>query len=126
MQTRVYVKMDAHDQLLLSEGVCRQLGIIVYHHPDVKVMNASPQHASSGRDRVTKVPSIRVRLLRSVRVPSEQSTLVSVHLLGCKHSNQPMLLERDPSLDGLQIADALLQPTKLRICISLTPLVLLL
>lgn len=29
MQTCVYVKMDAHDQLLLSEGVCRQLGIIM-------------------------------------------------------------------------------------------------
>ena len=36
MQTRVYVKMDAHDQLLLSEGVCRQLGILAYH-PDVIV-----------------------------------------------------------------------------------------
>jgi hypothetical protein len=27
----VYIKMDAPDQLLLSEGVCRQLGIITYH-----------------------------------------------------------------------------------------------
>ena len=27
MQTRVYVKMDTHDQLLLSEGVCRQLHV---------------------------------------------------------------------------------------------------
>jgi len=31
MNTAVYVKMDAHDQLLLSEGVCRQLGILTYH-----------------------------------------------------------------------------------------------
>ena len=29
--TSVYVKMDAHDQLLLSEGVCSQLGILEYH-----------------------------------------------------------------------------------------------
>ena len=29
--TPVYIKMDAHDQLLLSEGVCRQLGILRYH-----------------------------------------------------------------------------------------------
>ena len=28
MVTPVYIKMDAHDQLLLSEGVCRQLEII--------------------------------------------------------------------------------------------------
>ena len=26
METVVYIKMDAHEQLLLSEGVCRQLG----------------------------------------------------------------------------------------------------
>ena len=31
MTTPVYIKMDAHDQLLLSEGVCRQLGILQYH-----------------------------------------------------------------------------------------------
>ena len=27
----VYIKMDAHDQLLLAEGVCSQLGIVEYH-----------------------------------------------------------------------------------------------
>ena len=27
----VYIKSDAHEQLLLSEGVCRQLGILQYH-----------------------------------------------------------------------------------------------
>ena len=31
MRTPVYIKVDAHDQLLLSEGVCRQLGILQYH-----------------------------------------------------------------------------------------------
>ena len=31
MRTPVYVKMDAKEQLLLSEGVCRQLGIVTYH-----------------------------------------------------------------------------------------------
>lgn len=35
MVTPVYIKMDAHEPLLLSEGVCRQLGIIHYH-PSVK------------------------------------------------------------------------------------------
>lgn len=34
MVTPVYIKMDAHDQLLLSEGVCRQLDIVCYH-PEV-------------------------------------------------------------------------------------------
>ena len=31
MQTAVYLKMDAHNQLLLSEGVCCQLNILTYH-----------------------------------------------------------------------------------------------
>ena len=31
MKTPVYIKMDAPEQLLLSEGVCRQLKIITYH-----------------------------------------------------------------------------------------------
>ena len=35
IRTPVYVKMDAHDQLL-SEGVCHQLGILLYH-TDVEV-----------------------------------------------------------------------------------------
>ena len=35
MHMPVYIKMDAHEQLLLSEGVCRQLEIPTYH-PDVE------------------------------------------------------------------------------------------
>ena len=35
INTQVYVKIDAHEQLLLSEGICHQLGIISYH-PDVE------------------------------------------------------------------------------------------
>lgn len=31
MTTPVYIKCDAHEQLLLSEGVCRQLGMLHYH-----------------------------------------------------------------------------------------------
>ena len=53
--TRVYIKMDAHDELLLSEGVCRKLGIISYH-PDVKVkggLQLSPLvHSKDGSLRV--------------------------------------------------------------------------
>ena len=38
MKTAMYVKMDAPEQLLLSEGICRQLGILTYH-PDVQPGN---------------------------------------------------------------------------------------
>ena len=36
MNTPVYLKLDAYEPLLLSEGVCQQLGMIVYH-PKVQV-----------------------------------------------------------------------------------------
>ena len=34
MSTPIYVKMDVKKDLLVSKGVCRQLGIVTYH-PDV-------------------------------------------------------------------------------------------
>ena len=80
MQTRVYVKMDAHDQLFLSEGVCRQLGILAYH-PDVIVKKSSSQ-CEGKSEGVATVPTIRVHLLQSIKVPAGQSTLVPVHLQG--------------------------------------------
>ena len=46
MRTPVYVKMDAPDQLLLSEGVCRQLGIISYH-PSVVQLKGGNKPANS-------------------------------------------------------------------------------
>ena len=124
MQIRVYVKMDAHDQLLLSEGVCRQLGIITYH-PDVKPKQGGPQNEKESEG-AAAVPTIRVCLLHAVRVPAGQSTLVPVQFRGSDLSGRSMLLERDPSLEestGLQFEDALLQPTAdgiayIRVCNS--------
>lgn len=36
IDTMVYIKMDAEDHLLLSEGVYSQLGVVTYH-PKAKV-----------------------------------------------------------------------------------------
>ena len=55
MTTPVYIKMDAHDQLLLSEGVCRQLGIIQYH-PDVETWRGG-RRKSLRRDMETHQPT---------------------------------------------------------------------
>ena len=48
MKTPVYLKMDAHDQLHLSEGVCRQLGIISYH-PEVQTWTGGRKQPPSER-----------------------------------------------------------------------------
>ena len=66
-------------------------------------------------ERVVTVPTIRVCLLQSIKVPAGQSTLVPVHLQGSDLSGKSMLLERDWSLEesiGLQLEDVLVQPTK--------------
>ena len=59
INTPVYIKMDAHDQLLLSEGVCRQLGILKYH-PDVQVWRGGsrkrPQKTSSRNSQSPSCP----------------------------------------------------------------------
>ena len=34
--TLMYIKMDAKESLLLSEGVCKQLGIVTYHSQVVR------------------------------------------------------------------------------------------
>ena len=43
MCTPVFIKMDARDPLLVSEGVCRQLGIISYHQDVVPQKETKPK-----------------------------------------------------------------------------------
>lgn len=72
MCTPVYIKMDAHDPLLLSEGVCSQLGIVSYH-PDVE-----SQVPATVSERAI-VPTVR---LQSVSVPAGQCALVPIRVEG--------------------------------------------
>lgn len=56
----VYNEMDAHDQLLLYEGICRQLGIVSYHASiDTRQSLEKPAEAKSFKD-VAIIPTIRV------------------------------------------------------------------
>ena len=89
MRTPVYVKMDARDPLLLSEGVCHQLGIIRYH-PSV---GADPPVTQSSSDFEARVPVVRVKLIHSVRIPPMKSTVVPVQLVGDRPAHGLALLE---------------------------------
>lgn len=74
MRTTVYLKMDARDPLLLSEGVCHQLHIISYH-PQVGASTCTarvPKDKESCDSTVT-VPVVRVKLLESTRLLPLQS-----------------------------------------------------
>ena len=69
--TQIHIKMDAADQLLLSEGVSRLLGIVGYH-PDVEVWRGGCKNQRSGtslaQENKTSVPTVRVTLVKSARV----------------------------------------------------------
>ena len=73
MKTPVYIKMDAHDQLLLLEGVCHQLGIVSYH-AKVEIWRNRQKKSE------VKVPTVRVKPIGSVRLLPFQSALVNVQI----------------------------------------------
>ena len=118
MKTPIYIKIDAHDQLL-SKGVCRQLAIIS-NHPDVQ---AGPSKKSQSTrmtrefksEDVAAVPTLWVRLSQSVHLPPRQSSFVSVRVENHSPEIESILLENDPKVEeitGVQVDDALLMPTK--------------
>ena len=72
IKTNVYIKMDAIDQLLLSEGVCHQLTIVTYHD-SVFSQKTSKRGKSTT---AAAVPSIRVSLIQSFKLAPSQSALV--------------------------------------------------
>ena len=74
MRTPVYIKMDAYDDLLLSEGLCRQLGIVAYH-PKVSADNQNSAECST--------KSVRVNLAVSVRIPPRSSAITTAELDDC-------------------------------------------
>jgi hypothetical protein len=108
MHTPVYIKMDARDQLLLSEGVCRQLDILTYQ----QVWRGRKKKQPSTETQA-QVPSVSVRLVQTVHVPPQQSALVKVQVDGTDLRDQAVYLESDSHLEketGLVLADALLRP----------------
>ena len=133
--TPVYIKMHAHDQLLRSEGVCRQLGVIQYHHdvetwrggrkkstpptPESKPQeepqppatdltpSATVPHAA---EQGAKVPTVRVNLVQSVQLLPHQSLVVEVSFAGDEERNdvEAYLLEPTELRSGLQLEPSLL------------------
>ena len=79
--TPVYIKMDAPEQILLAEGICRQLDIIRYH-PDVQVWHGegkqTKQSSRAKSGAKANVPTVQVRLLQATRIPPLRSVVVAV------------------------------------------------
>ena len=109
VNTPMYVKMDAQDQLLLSEGVCRKLEIVSYH-PDVITVR-------SKKKRFSVIPTVQVRLLESVTLQPCQSMYAQVQINreSLDAETDSLLVEYDPQVEsdtGLQVESALVQPSQ--------------
>ena len=124
MRTPVYIKMDAQDQFLLSEGVCRQLGILSYHHSwrggrrkhvQQQASDASPQTETQDNTSTTSednqeqeatVPMVRIKLLQSMHVLPHQSKIVEIDLPDTSSPSGCYFLE--PSSTDLELGWTLL------------------
>ena len=107
----VYIKMDAVDQLLLPEGVCRQLGMVTFHpkleqwrgcsKKSSKSFSSSPstqepltpEPTQTSATTEARVPAIRVNLVQSVHLLPHQSQVVEVSLDSQEDLQQPLLLD---------------------------------
>ena len=109
----VYIKMDAHDQLLLSEGLCRQLGIVSYD-PAVE------KWRGGRRAKLEQSIISSVRLTQSVKLLPQQSIQVEIQLLSNSKvlptaTKESILVEPTLSLKtnaGIMMEDALLNPSE--------------
>ena len=127
MKTPVYVKMDAHEPLLLSEGICRQMGIITYHpevksrkaeHVDPAELEPGPKQQNEKKSEDSpkgQVPIVRVKLVQSIKLPPNQTVMAEVKLSDGVSGNGPMLLEPDLTVcqeRGVQVADSVVMPSE--------------
>ena len=103
--TPVYLKMEAHDPLLLSEGVCRQLGIISYHTE----VRCSRKISVAGPSWEAVVPVVKVQLIQSAKILPQQSVQVTAKVEESLEGT--WLLEPDPDLEefGVCAQESLLQ-----------------
>ena len=105
--------MDAHDQLLLSEGVCRQLEILTYH-PDVEVWRGRRPKKEADNP---KVPTVRVNVVDTIEIPPQQQVIVQVRAqpLLNEDGKSPLYIKQTPivsSYSEMLPEDVLLQPNR--------------
>ena len=82
--------MDAADQLLLSEGVCCQLGIVSYHP---SLLSTEEHSVNPEKEGVAVVPTVRAWLLQSIKVLPCQFAIIQVQMERPPRA-KPMLLEQ--------------------------------
>lgn len=79
ISTQVYIKMNAKEELLLLEGVCRQLKIVCYQPEVYNQQSDQEKRLQAGLDEFeAKIPMVRVTLVKSMKVPPLKTVLAKV------------------------------------------------
>ena len=102
----IYIKMDAHEQLILSEGVYSQLGIVEYHQ------NVWPGRKLPCAPDTSVVVTRQVRVLRTTTLPAGRAVIVAVTVSDSKEQSKsgPLLLEGSCDTSGVTVHNSLVQP----------------
>ncbi len=103
LTTPVYLKMDSPDGLLLSEGVCRQLGIIMYHN-EVRPVKTNSGKTTLRDESLSTVPLVQVNLL------PHQSIVAQIH---CDAKEVACLIDQPERFlleTGVQVEATLIEP----------------
>ena len=103
------MKTEAPDPLLLSEAICRQLGIIHYHS-NIKPLDGNGETEAAKQSIKTcskQVLKSKVKMIQTVRLPAQHTAVMPVKIDG---NEGTLLLEPNPTLvDMLGIEDSLLE-----------------
>ena len=103
VNTPVHLKMDSAEELLLSEGMCRQFQIIRYHSDVICEKNAVKKSSSD-----CVVPLIRVRLTQSGRILPNQRRMIAVELEEATAGEVIIECDLDfEKMNGVQVEDSL-------------------
>ena len=103
------MKTEAPDPLLLSDAICRQLGIIHYHS-NIKPLDGNGETEAARQSIKTcskQVLKSKVKMIQAVRLPAQHTAVMPVKIDG---NEGTLLLEPNPTLvDMLGIEDSLLE-----------------
>ena len=104
------MKLQAPDQLLLSESVCQELGIVKYHSlvdsTESEVMGEKEKENGNKSENTTA----KVKMIQTVRIPANHAAVVPIQVVYETDETGFLLLEPNPVLsEALSIDNFLVQ-----------------
>ena len=113
IRTTIYVKLQAPDQVLLSESVCRELGIVsLVHSVESEVMEGSDLRQENSNNK-SENTTAKIKMIPTVRIPANHPAVVPIQVFDKTDEIDEtglLLLEPNPVLnEALSIDNFLAQ-----------------